>query len=159
MALVLMLSVLPAHMPVGSAQGAQGYLVFRDSVLVGLDADATFHVVIPDGVGVLGADLTLFGTVGVLPVATATTTGGDHGHTLSDAGLHFHNLGEAGVHDHGIEPGSNHSHGVFVYGTNFQLDNAKMTVNLSSHTHTFDGVARTMDPYDFPAVTSVVPTV
>jgi hypothetical protein len=53
-----------------------------------------------------------------------------------------------------VTPSGDHDHQVTVYDSNVDTDEEKMNANLPSHTHTFDGTTRIVDPYDFGAVTS-----
>jgi hypothetical protein len=155
MAFVIVGLMLISLMPILPAQGSGvGYLVFRDTVPVGPDLDASFHAVVPEGVSVLAVDLHIYGTQGVLPVAADSAMAGSHDHNLIMAGPHAHTVSPSEGHDHPVDPSGDHDHQVTVYNSNVDTDMAKMSVDLPSHTHTFDGTTRIVDPYDFAAVTS-----
>jgi hypothetical protein len=128
--------------------------VFRDSVQVGPDLDVVFHAVVPDTVTVLGADLHLYGTQGVLPVSTDSAPAGTHNHSLTSTGLHAHGLSLSEGHNHTHAPSGDHAHNVVVYNTGFSVNDARMTADMPTHTHTFDGFTRIVDPYDFAPLTS-----
>ena len=155
-AIALVAALGSCAVPVGPVLGADshalGYLVYTDSLPVGPALDATFHVIVPDGATVLSATLDLWGRVGEIPVATETTTAGDHTHALEGAGVHDHALSLSGLHDHTVPDGGSHAHPASVMPASLTLDPAKMSVTLPSHTHLFMG--NIVSGYDFAAVTS-----
>ena len=154
-AVIIVLLMLLSLAPVLPAQGtAPGYLVFRDTVPIGPGLDARFHAIVPDGVAVLGADLHIYGTQGVLPVAADSVSAGPHDHSISQIGPHSHGLLASDEHDHTVSSSGDHDHQVTVYNSNVDTEDAEMSVDLPSHTHTFNGVTRVVDLYDFPPVTS-----
>jgi hypothetical protein len=151
---LLLASVLPIALPAGAADEPQGYMVFRDSVPIGPDLDANFHAIVPDNITILSAELHLFGTRGAAPVDTLSTRTGTHNHTVLVSGIHGHQVSDEPDHNHTMTPSGDHDHPVFVYGTTFSVNDSKMDVTLPSHTHTFNGVSRVVNPFDFPPVTS-----
>ncbi|NOQ53681.1 MAG: hypothetical protein GQ558_03645, partial [Thermoplasmata archaeon] len=60
-ALMLLLSIAPALSFVGAQEEGYGYLVFRDTLPIGPDSAAVFHVIVPDEVHVVSARLDLYG--------------------------------------------------------------------------------------------------
>ena len=154
--ILIVVLMLISLAPVLPAQGTvPGYLVFRDTVPIGPDMNVEFHSVVPDGVAVLGADLYIYGTQGVLPVAADSAMIGSHNHSLTPIDTHTHGLLTSEEHNHTVSPTGEHDHQVTVYNRNVDTDDARMTVDLPPHTHTFDG----QDPavvksYDFLPVTS-----
>jgi len=152
--LMLLLSVAPALGLVGAQGDGNGYLVFRDTLPIGPDYDAVFHVVVPDGVNVLGARLELYGTTGIVPVTGSTNAAGDHNHSLSLDGDHAHQVEGSQGHIHTQNLSGDHDHQVAVFSNTFDLQDSRMDASLPTHDHTYDAVTWVVDPYTFAPITS-----
>ena len=152
--LMLLLSIAPALSFVGAQDDGHGYLVFRDTLPIGPDLDAVFHVVVPDEVNVLGARLDLYGTTGIVPVTGSTDDAGTHNHSLSINGTHAHQVEGSTGHIHTQNMSGDHDHSVAVFTTSFDLQDARMDATLPEHNHTYDETTWVIDPYSFPPIIS-----
>ena len=139
--------------PAAETGRPRGYLVFSDTLPVGPGLDATFHVVVPDGVEVLSARLDLWGHVGTLPVAAKADVAGEHAHILNTMGAHAHEVAEAGAHNHTASLTSGHSHTIQTPSSDITLNTSRMSVTLPTHSHIPFGSV--VVGYDFEAVTAL----